>query len=102
MIGKKYSTGAIPYVEFKEGNNINFGQDFSFWNELPSDVRFYPKNEINNSICFVGDRYGITQKENKYGLSGEYGNGCVYVSVKDLPTDLVLFCRNNLLEKNEK
>lgn len=97
MIGKKYSTGGIPYVEFKEGNGINFGQDFSWFDEVPSGVKFYPTKEVNEKICFIGDRHGI--HNNEYGLSGEYGNGAIYISVKDMPTDLVLFCRNNLLEK---
>lgn len=38
LLGKAYITGSLPYVEFKEGNGISFGQDFSWWDELPANV----------------------------------------------------------------
>lgn len=37
LLGKAYITGSLPYVEFKEGNGISFGQDFSWWDELPAN-----------------------------------------------------------------
>ena len=36
-------------------------------------------------------------KNNKWNLSGEYGNGAIYVSTKDLPDDIVEWCRANFL-----
>ncbi len=98
---KSFATGGIPYVEFKVGNKITFGQDFSWWDELPSNIRFYPVEEIGNNIWLIGNKYGV-QRNNEWGIDGEYGNGRVCVSVKDMPTELVDWCRENLLIKNEK
>jgi len=89
-------TGSLPFVMFPDGNKIRFWQDFSGWEGIPSDIRFYPKEEINGSIVFIADRYGIL-KNNKWNLSGEYGNGAIYVSTKDLTADIVEWCRANFL-----
>jgi len=99
----KYSVGNLAYVQFEEGNNICFGQDFGLHIPLPSGVKFYPREESNGCIWFIGDGYGIINdnklKEYDYGLSGRYGNGAINVSVKDLPIELVDYCRNNFLKK---
>ena len=96
LLGKAYVTGSLPYVEFKEGNGITFGQDFSWWDELPANVRFYAVEETGSNIWLIADRYGI-QKNNKWGLAGNYGNGRVCVSTKDMPKDLLEWCRANFL-----
>lgn len=92
----KYITGNIAYVEFTEGNDITFGQDFGYHKPLPSRVKFYPTHESNGAIWFIGDRHGIQEK---HGISGEYGNGAINIEVKELPIDLVYYCKNNFLEK---
>lgn len=89
-------TGSLPFVMFPDGNKISFWQDFSVWEGIPSDRRFYPKEETNGSIVFIADRYGIL-KNNKWNLRGEYGNGAIYVSTKDLTADIVEWCRANFL-----
>jgi len=89
-------TGSLSFVMFPDENKIKFRQDHSGWEGIPSDRRFYPKEETNGSIIFIADRYGIL-KNNKWNLSGEYGNGAIYVSTKDLPVDIVGWCRANLL-----
>ena len=89
-------TGSLPFVMFPDDNKIRFWQDFSGWEGIPSDRRFYPKEEINGGIIFIADRYGIL-KDNKWNLSGEYGNRAIYVSTKDLPSDIVEWCRANFL-----
>lgn len=89
-------TGSLPFIMFPDENKIPFWQDFSGWEGIPSDRRFYPKEEINGSIVFIADKYGIL-KNNKWNLSGEYGNGAIYVSTKDLASDIVEWCRANFL-----
>lgn len=89
-------TGSLPFVMFPDENKIHFWQDFSGWEGIPSDRRFYPIEEINGSIVFIADRYGIL-KNNKWNLIGEYGNGAIYVSTKDLSADIVEWCRANFL-----
>jgi hypothetical protein len=93
---KAVVTGSLPFVMFPDENKIRFWQDFSGWEGIPSDRRFYPKEEINGSIVFIADRYGIL-KNNKWNLSGEYGNGAIYVSTKELSDDIVEWCRANFL-----
>ena len=88
----------LSHVTFPEENRIKFWQDFRGQEGLPSDKKFYPKEEVNTDIIFIADGYGIT-KNNCYGLSGEYGNGAVYVACKDLPVDIVEWCRKKFLIK---
>ena len=66
---KAVVTGSLPFVMFPDDNKIRFWQDFSGWEGIPSDRRFYPKEEVNGSIVFIADRYGIL-KNNKWNLSG--------------------------------
>ena len=62
-------TGSLPFVMFPDENKIPFWQDFGGWEGIPSDRRFYPKEEINGSIVFIADKYGIL-KNNKWNFSG--------------------------------
>ncbi len=96
LLSKSFVTGSLPYVEFKTGNGIKFGQDFSWWDELPPNIRFYAVEETGNNIWLIADRYGI-QKDNKWGLAGEYGNGRVCVSKNDMPVELLEWCVANFL-----
>lgn len=78
-------TEAYPYVMFPEDNSIRFYSDFSVWEGVPSDRKFYPIDGSSNPkdfITLVANGYGIL-KNNKYGLKGEYGSGSISV-----PNDL--------------
>ena len=78
----------IPYIQFEEDNEYQFGMDFSFWQNIPSDVRFYPVGIINNNqrVQFIGIGFGILEEhKEKFGLIGDYGNGCIYVSASQIP-----------------
>lgn len=90
------ATGNLAFLMFPDENKIRFWQDFSGWEGIPSDRRFYPKEETNGSIVFIADGYGITGN-NKWNLGGKYGNGAIYVSVECLPADVVEWCRSNFL-----
>jgi hypothetical protein len=93
---KDIITGSLPFVMFPDDNKIRFWQDFSKWEGIPPDRNFYPIEERNCSIIFIADGCGVL-KNNKWNLSGEYGNGAIYVSVQDLPSDIVEWCRSNFL-----
>jgi len=60
--------------------------DFGFWQNIPSDVRFYPIQINKENIKFIGIGYGILEehKEN-FGLIGDYGSGCIFVSKSQIP-----------------
>lgn len=98
MEDKKYILGNLPFVEFLKGNDIVYYQDFSWKKPLPSNVKFHPLREDNNSIWFISDGYGIL-KDNKFGLNGSYGNGAINVDSKHLPKEVLDYCRLNFLEK---
>ena len=84
------------YIIFPKNNNIPYGQDFNFWQNIPSKIKFYPAFFGNERIKFIGDGYGILN-DNIYKLIGKYGNGAIFVSVKDLPENVKEYCMNNLL-----
>jgi hypothetical protein len=78
----------IPYIQFEEGNEYQFGMDFGFWQNIPSDVRFYPVGIFNNNerVQFIGIGYGILEEhKEKFGLIGDYGNGFISVSASQIP-----------------
>lgn len=91
-----FGVGSLPFLMFPNENKICFWQDFGKFEGVPSDRVFYPKDESNGSIVFIADRHGIL-KNNKWGLAGDYGNGAIYVSVEDLPSGVVKWCRENML-----
>jgi hypothetical protein len=78
----------IPYIQFEEGNEYQFGMDFGFWQNIPSNVRFYPVRIFNNNerVQFIGIGYGILEEhKEKFGLIGDYGNGFISVSASQIP-----------------
>lgn len=89
---------SLPFIVFEENNTFRYQKDFGYWQNVPSDVRFYPVKEVNNMIEFVGNGYGLTKEYQKYGLFGQYGSGSIAVLISDIP-HLVDFCRSNYLEK---
>jgi len=96
---RKFKTGIIPlrqYVQFEEGNKIHFGQDFSWYEELPSNVKFYVHEIQKDLIWLIGDGYGI-QSNNKFGLIGNYGSGRVVLNKNKLPKELLEWCLENKL-----
>jgi len=90
--------GNLPFLMFSDGNEIIYWQDFSQCKGIPSNIKFFPEQEINNSIVFLADRCGIL-KNNPYNLEGQYGNGAIYISIKDLPADIIEWSRTNFLKK---
>lgn len=94
----------IPYIQFEENNTYKFGMDFGFWQNIPDDVRFYPVNIFNERVQFIGIGYGILEEhKQKFGLIGEYGNGCIFVSISEIP-HLMEEIKSKLLipNKNDK
>jgi hypothetical protein len=78
----------IPYIQFEKDNTYKFGMDFGFYQNIPDDVRFYPiAIGSNNFVQFIGVGYGILEHiyKEKFGLVGEYGNGCIFVSATQIP-----------------
>lgn len=92
-------TGYLPFIMFGIDNNILYWQDFRFQKGIKSDIKFYPIQEINESIVFIGDKHGII-KDNEWNLQGNYGNGAIYVDIKNLPKNTVEWCRKNFLKIN--
>lgn len=92
--GRIITTGG--YLKFPEDNTFPFLMDFGSWQNIPSDIVFYPEKENAWGVSFIGDGYGILPK---HGLTGEYGNGSISVSAKTLGSEIVEFCRKNFLEK---
>lgn len=90
--------GILPFIKFAENNEYRFCMDFRFFKNVPSNVKFYPVEEINNGLMtFIGDGYGIQQHhKEKFGLSGEYGSGSISIYTFDIP-HLLDWCRKNLL-----
>lgn len=96
---KHYKTGTLSFVEFPEHNNIIYYQDFGVKKNIPAGIKFYPESiSTNNEIWFIGDRHGVLPN-NPYGLTGEYGSGKINVPIRELPVDLVEWCRYHLLKK---
>lgn len=94
----------IPYIQFEEDNTYNFRMDFGFWQNIPDDVRFYPFEITKCSVKFIGIGYGILKEhKEKFGLIGEYGNGCIFVSTSEIP-HLMEEVKSKLLilNKNDK
>ena len=61
----------IGRIKFKP-NNIAYGQDFSFYRGIPTDVWFSIRRSSEKQIVLEAPGYG-----------GEpYGNGCLYISVR--------------------
>lgn len=78
----------IPYIQFEKDNTYKFGMDFGFHQNIPDDIRFYPiEIGSNNFVQFIGIGYGILEHtyKAKFGLMGDYGNGCIFVSATQIP-----------------
>ena len=77
----------IPYIQFENDNTYKFGVDFGFCQNIPDDIRFYPiAIGSNTRVQFIGIGYGILKEhKEKFGLIGEYGNGCIFVSTSEIP-----------------
>lgn len=78
------------FVHFAEGNKYRFWQDYSNWEGIPSSIDFYPVKEVNGSIVFIGDGYGILPQ---HKLVGKYGSGAIYVFKSQIP-HLIELCLN--------
>lgn len=70
-------------VVFPE-NEIKFGMDMRFWQNVPTDVVLYPTEYSVGWVTFRGDGYGIL-KDDEYGLEGAYGNGSLSIPYDSLP-----------------
>jgi hypothetical protein len=89
------TTANLAFVRFDKENKIRFGQDFRFFEGLPSDVNFYPIEETQSGyMVFIGNGYGI---QSKHKIDGKYGNGAVFV-IKEEITELLEWCRLNFLK----
>jgi hypothetical protein len=62
-------------MKFPEDNKIRFGQDFSFWEGIPSDVEFKVEQKIDKKYVLCAYGYGLQIK----GDSKAYGCGRLYV-----------------------
>jgi len=69
------ATLILTSIIFKKGNQIRYGQDFQFYKGCPVGVKFTAKyvNEKRIQLTAPG-----------FGLIKDYGNGAIYVNVKDL------------------
>ena len=83
---------------FPENNTILFWQDFRKQTGLPSNRMFYAKEKTDNDIVFIADGYGVL-KNNKWDLTGTYGNGMIYIPIKELPSGIIEWCSQNLIGK---
>lgn len=92
----------IPYVQFEKDNTYGFGMDFGFYQNIPDNVRFYPIDIFKNErVRFIGIGYGILEEhKQKFGLVGEYGNGCIFVSISEIP-HLMEEIKSKLLIQNK-
>lgn len=68
-------TFKLKSIRFKGGNQIPYSQDFGFNKGCPHGIEF--KAQYLNKKRIILTAPG-------YGSKGAYGNGCIYVSVKDL------------------
>ena len=68
-------------ITFKK-NKIMFGQDCSFYRNIPSNIIFKVEPFTNDKIILRGIGYGDTSDRNNKNI---YGNGAIYVYIKDLP-----------------
>jgi len=78
----------IPYIQFEKDNIYKFGMDFGFCQNIPDYIRFYPvKICSDESVQFIGIGYGILEHiyKEKFGLMGDYGNGCIFVPASQIP-----------------
>ena len=91
-----FTLGSFDYLIFPEDNEYLFFQDHWYLQNIPSDVKFFVRSYDERSICFIGDGYGI-QIKNEYGLTGNYGNGAIYVYVKNLPENISKWCSEHVL-----
>lgn len=89
-------TGNLYFVRFNPDNKYRFFQDMRWREGVPSNVNFYPESENDDSIVFVGDGYGITNKHREKGVYGSYGNGSIFVYKEYIP-HLLEWCRVNFL-----
>lgn len=90
-----YEISHYGFVQFKEGNTIRYGQDMRFFCGIPNDVKLYPTEiTLNGLIIMVGDGYGI---RSEHKLPGRYGSGAIFAFSQDLPEDLILWCKDNML-----
>ena len=65
----------LPRIRFPAGNKVGYFQDFTFWREMPSHMDFYIVKIKDDSMKLVAPGYGI---------KGDYGNGCIFISTKDM------------------
>ena len=65
-------------IKLPKDNNLSYGQDFSFWNGIPSEIEFEVE-ESDNYYILRGKGYGAK----------EYGNGALYLYKKQaFPFDI--------------
>jgi len=71
----KYKT-TEDYIQFEPDNNLRFFMDHRLWENIPSEIKFYPVKIFTNGLVdFVGEGYGSKEK---------YGNGSITLFQKDL------------------
>lgn len=68
----------VMRATFKKTNTIPYGQDMQFFRGIPTHIKF--------TFCPY-NKERIILKAPNYG-GDPYGNGYIYVSVKDLPEEL--------------
>lgn len=65
-----------PSLQFPKENDIGFFMDFAFFRGIPSDRIFYVAGDApHDSLNLIAPGYG---------LRGDYGNGSIFVSRKDV------------------
>jgi len=71
----KYKT-TDNYIQFEPDNIVRFCLDHRLWENIPSEIKFYPTKIFQNGLVdFVGEGYGSKEK---------YGNGSIALFEKDL------------------
>ena len=85
-------TQSFPYLEFPEDNEIVFFQDHGLYKGVPDKVKFFIDSRSSRGVWLVADGYGVL-KNNKFGLTGSYGNGKIAVDFKDLTPEIEAFCK---------
>jgi hypothetical protein len=67
---------------FPEGNDLFYGQDHGFWRGVPSGRPFTVESVWGEEDLGLSNRCKLTAEG--YGERGSYGNGAIYMDVKDV------------------
>ena len=80
---RKFLVGVT--LKFPKGNKISYGQDHGFWEGIPHNVEF-----VIESLLSIDDD-GVKLALSAPGYGGKpYGNGKIFVTFKDMETEMIL------------